>query len=82
MITLVIAIAVHSQTTSKVKEQQLLAELNTARYISRAKDHHISMLEEELQAKQEKMISLEQKQRMLEMLQQKSEAEVHTCMGA
>ena len=48
-------------------EQQLLAELNTARYISRAKDHHISMLEEELQATQVKMIShdemLEQKQR-------------------
>ena len=34
------------------KEQQLLAELDSTKHMSRAKDQQISMLEEELKAKQ------------------------------
>ena len=51
------------QTTSKEKEQ-LQTELDTTKRVSRAKDQQISMLEDELQAKEVKMTSL--------MLHQKS----------
>ena len=37
---------------ASMKEQQLLAELDRFKHMSRAKDQHISMLEEQLKSKQ------------------------------
>ena len=58
------------------KVQQLRAELNTTKQLSRCKDQHILKLESELEAMKVKMSSpsdqLEQPQREMEMLQEKS----------
>ena len=57
---------------SKEKEQ-LQTMLETTKHVSRAKDQQISVLEEELQAKEIKITSLrgqfQQQQRQLEMFQ-------------
>ena len=59
-------------TASKGKEQQLQAELNTIRQMYNDKDQQISMLEQELQAKQEK-VKDQFEERETEILEQKGE---------
>ena len=45
----------YQSLTSKAEKEQLLAELDTTKHMSKAKDQQISMLEEQLKAK--KMIA-------------------------
>ena len=67
-------------TSSKEKEQQFLAELNTAKQISQAKDQEILVLEKKLQAKHLMMSSpsdqFGQQQKELEMRHEKIKAGV------
>ena len=61
-------------TASKEKEQQLQAELDTTKRVSRAKDQQISDLKEELCGIQEKLMAL--REESSEQKEQKMNGEV------
>ena len=61
-------------TASKEKEQQLQAELDTTKRVSRAKDQQISDLKEDLCGTQEKLMAL--REESSEQKEQKMKGEV------